>query len=66
MGAHTTSDAPTRYRSNDEVALWATRDAKGMADCFAEDGVYDNVPEGKPMVGRAASSITGARARTAW
>ena len=45
--------------SNEQVlrhmlALWATRDAKGMAECFAEDGVYDNVPEGKPMVGRAA------------
>ena len=36
------------------LALWATRDAKGMADCFAEDGVYDNVPEKKPMLGRAA------------
>ena len=36
------------------LALWATRDAAGMVDCFAEDGVYDNVPDEKPMVGRAA------------
>jgi limonene-1,2-epoxide hydrolase len=46
-------------QSNEDVlrrmlSLWATRDAKGMAACFAEDGVYDNVPENKPMVGRAA------------
>ena len=38
----------------DFLALWAVRDAAGMADCFAEDGVYDNVPEKKPMIGRAA------------
>ena len=43
--------------SNEEIlrsflAKWSTRDAKGMADCFAEDGVYDNVPDKKPMVGR--------------
>ena len=36
------------------LALWASRDAVGMAACFAEDGVYDNVPEKKPMLGRAA------------
>lgn len=36
------------------LALWASRDASGMADCFAEDGVYDNVPEQSPMLGRAA------------
>ena len=33
------------------LALWSTRDAKAMADFFAEDGVYDNVPGKKPMVG---------------
>ncbi|MGE3691827.1 MAG: nuclear transport factor 2 family protein [Novosphingobium sp.] len=36
------------------LSLWATRDAAGMVECFAEDGVYDNVPEEKPMAGRAA------------
>lgn len=36
------------------LSLWSTRDAEGMAACFAEDGVYDNVPDKKPMVGRAA------------
>ena len=36
------------------LAYWATRDAAAMAECFAPDGVYDNVPEGKPMVGREA------------
>ena len=46
-------------RTNEEIldsflALWKTRDAQGMADHFAEDGVYDNQPENKPMVGRAA------------
>lgn len=35
-------------------ALWASRDAAGMEACFAEDGVYDNVPDEKPMVGRKA------------
>jgi len=36
------------------LGYWASRDAEAMAACFAEDGVYDNVPDGKPMVGRAA------------
>lgn len=36
------------------LAKWAVRDAEGMAAMFAEDGVYDNVPDEKPMVGRAA------------
>ena len=46
-------------QSNEEtvrrfLALWSNRDAAGMAECFAEDGVYDNVPDKKPMVGREA------------
>ena len=36
------------------LALWASRDAEGMAGYFAEDGVYDNVPMKKPMAGRNA------------
>lgn len=36
------------------LALWSACDAAGMVACFAEDGVYDNVPDGKPMVGREA------------
>ena len=36
------------------LALWATRGARAMADFFAEDGVYDNVPDKKPMIGRQA------------
>jgi limonene-1,2-epoxide hydrolase len=36
------------------LALWSTRDANAMADCFAEDGVYDNVPNKNPMIGREA------------
>jgi limonene-1,2-epoxide hydrolase len=36
------------------LSLWASRDAAGMVECFAEDGVYDNVPDEKPMVGRQA------------
>ena len=36
------------------LKLWEVRDAEGMAACFAEDGVYDNVPDKKPMEGRAA------------
>ena len=36
------------------LSLWASRDAAGMEQCFAEDGVYDNVPDAKPMVGRKA------------
>jgi len=36
------------------LGYWATRDAAAMVACFAEDGVYDNVPERRPMVGREA------------
>lgn len=36
----------------DFLALWAVRDAEGMVACFAEDGVYDNVPNEAPMNGR--------------
>jgi limonene-1,2-epoxide hydrolase len=36
------------------LGYWASRNAEAMIACFAEDGVYDNVPDGKPMVGRAA------------
>jgi limonene-1,2-epoxide hydrolase len=36
------------------AGYWATRDAASMVACFAQDGVYDNVPDGKPLVGRAA------------
>jgi len=36
------------------LALWAIRDADAMVAMFAEDGVYDNVPEKRPMVGREA------------
>lgn len=36
------------------LSLWATRDAAGMVECFAEDGVYDNVPNAAPMAGREA------------
>lgn len=34
------------------LALWSTRDSQAMADMFADDGIYDNVPEKKPMQGR--------------
>ncbi len=45
--------------SNEEIlrsflSRWSTRDADGMADLFADDGVYDNVPNRAPMVGREA------------
>lgn len=36
------------------LGYWATRDAEQMVQCFAADGVYDNVPEARPMVGREA------------
>jgi limonene-1,2-epoxide hydrolase len=38
----------------DFLTKWATRDAEGMAAAFAKDGVYDNVPDEKPMIGREA------------
>jgi limonene-1,2-epoxide hydrolase len=34
--------------------LWDTHDADAMADLFAEDGVYHNVPNPQPMEGREA------------
>jgi limonene-1,2-epoxide hydrolase len=45
--------------TNEEVlrgflAKWNVRDAEGMAETFTEDGIYENVPEGKPMQGREA------------
>ena len=36
------------------LELWSTRDAEAMANLFADDGVYLNVPTNTPMVGRAA------------
>ena len=36
------------------ASLWATREADAMAECFADDGVYDNVPAKKPLKGRQA------------
>lgn len=36
------------------AALWATREAEAMAECFATDGIYDNVPAKKPLAGRQA------------
>lgn len=43
--------------SNQEIlrhflSLWATREAEAMADIFAPDGIYDNVPFQNPMNGR--------------
>ncbi len=34
--------------------LWATREPDAMVALFAEDGVYDNVPNRQPMEGREA------------
>jgi limonene-1,2-epoxide hydrolase len=34
--------------------LYAMRDADAMAELFADDGVYDNVPAGRPLEGREA------------
>jgi len=36
------------------LALWATRDHDTMAALFAADGVYDNVPNKEPLIGRKA------------
>jgi limonene-1,2-epoxide hydrolase len=36
------------------LACWGVRDAAAMTEYFAAAGVYDNVPERKPMVGHAA------------
>lgn len=36
------------------LALWATREAEAMAALFAADGVYDNVPNKRPLEGREA------------
>ena len=36
------------------LSLWAGREADTMAAMFAENGVYDNVPNKQPMEGRAA------------
>lgn len=36
------------------LGYWSVRDADAMVGCFAEDGVYDNVPSRSPLTGRAA------------
>ena len=36
------------------LSLWATREPDAMVALFAEDGVYDNVPNRQPMEGREA------------
>ena len=36
------------------LGYWSNRDAAAMVDCFAEQGVYDNVPNKQPMEGREA------------
>lgn len=36
------------------LALWATRDADAMAALFAVDGLYDNVPDKRPLRGQDA------------
>lgn len=36
------------------LELWATRGWDEMAEMFAEDGIYDNVPDKAPMNGREA------------
>lgn len=36
------------------LSLWATREPDAMAALFAENGVYDNVPNRQPMEGREA------------
>ncbi len=42
MGAHTTSDDPTRYRSDDEVATWRARDPiTRLAAYLSNEGTAD-------------------------
>ena len=53
-GKRKATDMSNEDRLRHFLARWASRDAEGMAECFAEDGVYDNVPDARPMVGRAA------------
>lgn len=38
----------------DFLKLWASRDVEEMLACFAQDGIYDNVPENRPMEGHEA------------
>jgi 2-oxoisovalerate dehydrogenase E1 component alpha subunit len=51
MGAHTTSDDPTRYRGNDEVELWRSRDpiarlrALLVREDLADDAFFASVDE---------------------
>jgi len=43
MGAHTTSDDPTRYRGNDEVELWRTRDPiERLRKYLVREGIADD------------------------
>merc|ERR1711974_56868 len=50
----------SRAMTNEETVVrrvleqWALKDPEALAQLFAEDGVYDNVPDEKPMEGHDA------------
>lgn len=63
MGAHTTSDDPTRYRTDDEVATWEARDPLARLRAHLEQrGELDG--EFRAAVDAEAAEMT-ARTRTA-
>src|SRR5690554_7152106 len=64
MGAHTTSDDPTRYRSKDQEQYWAQRDPIARLDAYlAErgelpDDFRENVAaEAKALCERARTTV---------
>lgn len=63
MGAHTTSDDPTKYRQNAEVEYWAQRDPIARFEAFlrargAEQAVFDSAASD------AADLVADVRTRT--
>ena len=56
MGAHTTSDDPTKYRSEDEVEVWRGRDPINRLRVYLRaKGVLDDLQESE--LSRAAKSL---------
>ncbi|MGV8876118.1 MAG: thiamine pyrophosphate-dependent dehydrogenase E1 component subunit alpha [Rhodoglobus sp.] len=64
MGAHTTSDDPTKYRENSELELWATRDPIQRFETFlrargASDSVFAEITaEGDDLAADIRKRIT--------
>jgi 2-oxoisovalerate dehydrogenase E1 component alpha subunit len=62
LGAHTTTDDPTRYRTKDELEMWTSREPVGRYKAFLEKaGLWS---EGLEQEVQAEADLLAARIRT--